>query len=97
MQAIAAEVDRTAAQVALNWITRRPGVTSTLIGARTVEQLDANLAALDFDLSEAQRARLDEVSAPPRVHPYLMFDHELLARFMTPGYRVEREPAWFRG
>ncbi len=52
------------AQVSLNWTRGRPGVSSVLLGARTVEQLDDNLAALEWDLDDAERARLDQVSAP---------------------------------
>ncbi len=52
------------AQVALNWVRGRPGVASVLLGARTVDQLDDNLAALEWDLDAAERDRLDRVSAP---------------------------------
>src|ERR1700730_7406082 len=45
---IAAESGRTPAQVALNWVTNRPEVTSSLVGARTVEQLDDNLGSLGW-------------------------------------------------
>ncbi len=53
-----------AAQVALAWLLGRPGVSSVVIGARTDEQLADNLAAAELELGEAERARLDEVSAP---------------------------------
>ena len=52
------------AQVALAWVTRRPGVTSTLLGTRTVEQLDDNLGAARLELEPEQFARLDDVSDP---------------------------------
>lgn len=42
----------------------RPRVSSTLIGARSIEQLHANPASLDVTLTAEQRAALDEVSAP---------------------------------
>lgn len=70
LEAVADELGRSPAQVATNWITHRPGVASTLIGARTVEQLDDNLAALDFDLSTEQAQRLDEISRPNEQDPY---------------------------
>ena len=57
------------AQVALAWVTDRPGVTSTILGARTVEQLDDNLAAGELHLDADETARLDEVSEPV-VHDY---------------------------
>ena len=52
------------AQVALAWVTQRPGVTSTILGTRTVEQLDDNLGAAGLELDREQVARLDEVSDP---------------------------------
>jgi aryl-alcohol dehydrogenase-like predicted oxidoreductase len=59
-----------AAQVALAWLLGRPGVSSVVIGARTDEQLADNLAAADLELTADERARLDEVSAPPLLYPY---------------------------
>jgi aryl-alcohol dehydrogenase-like predicted oxidoreductase len=59
-----------AAQVALAWLLGRPGVSTVVIGARTDEQLADNLAAADLELSEEERARLDEVSAPPLLYPH---------------------------
>ncbi|WP_027134933.1 aldo/keto reductase [Geminicoccus roseus] len=67
---IAKERDVPAAQVALAWLLGRPGVASLVIGARTDEQLAANLAAADLSLAPEERARLDEVSAPPLLYPY---------------------------
>jgi aryl-alcohol dehydrogenase-like predicted oxidoreductase len=52
------------AQVALNWLRRRPSVASVILGARTVEQLDENLAALEWRLTPEEGKRLDEVAAP---------------------------------
>ena len=45
---IAVESGRTPAQIALNWVTNRPQVTSSLIGARTVDQLDDNLGSVGW-------------------------------------------------
>ncbi|HSL01871.1 MAG TPA: aldo/keto reductase [Rubrobacteraceae bacterium] len=59
-----------AAQVALAWLLGRPGVTSVVIGARTEEQLADNLKAPEVRLSDEERRRLDEVSAPPLLYPY---------------------------
>ncbi|KAG0266911.1 hypothetical protein BG011_000050 [Mortierella polycephala] len=64
VKAIAKECNRTPAQVAVNWTLQKPGVTSPLIGARTFEQLEDNLGALEFTLSPEQMARLDSVSNP---------------------------------
>jgi aryl-alcohol dehydrogenase-like predicted oxidoreductase len=59
-----------AAQVALAWLLRRPGVTSLVIGARNDQQLQDNLAAAELDLSEAEIARLDDLSQPPLIYPH---------------------------
>ncbi|PYR27618.1 MAG: aldo/keto reductase, partial [Acidobacteria bacterium] len=54
----------TSAAVALAWVQSRPGVASTIIGARRLEQLDQNLAALDVTLRLEHIAALDRVSEP---------------------------------
>ena len=59
-----------AARVALAWLSGRPGVASAVIGARTEAQLADNLAAAELKLSHEERARLDQVSAPPLLYPY---------------------------
>ncbi|MDQ3791508.1 MAG: aldo/keto reductase [Actinomycetota bacterium] len=59
-----------AAQVALSWLLGRPGVASVVIGARTDGQLADNLKAAELVLSEEERRRLDEVSAPPLIYPF---------------------------
>ena len=64
LKAVAAELDRPPAQVALAWVMARPGVTSTIIGASKLTQLASNIAATDVTLSEEQMKRLDEASAP---------------------------------
>jgi len=61
---VAKELDSTPARVALAWVQGRPGVASTIIGARTLAQLDDNVAALEVRLTDAQRQALDEVSTP---------------------------------
>lgn len=52
------------ARAALAWVTDRPAVTSVILGARTVEQLDDNLGAAGLHLSEKETALLTEASAP---------------------------------
>jgi aryl-alcohol dehydrogenase (NADP+) len=50
------------AEVALAWVTDRPGVTSTILGARTLDQLETNLRAAGLHLTPAETAILDEAS-----------------------------------
>ncbi|HEX4226063.1 MAG TPA: aldo/keto reductase, partial [Pseudonocardiaceae bacterium] len=66
---IAADLGVSSAAVALSWVQGRPGVSSTLIGARRVEQLLDNVSALDLVLPDEQRAALDEISAPQLAFP----------------------------
>jgi aryl-alcohol dehydrogenase-like predicted oxidoreductase len=64
LQKIAKELGSTVVVVSLAWVQSRPGVTSTIIGARTMKQLDSNLAALDLPLSTDHIERLDKLSEP---------------------------------
>jgi aryl-alcohol dehydrogenase-like predicted oxidoreductase len=64
LNTVARQVGASPAAVALAWVQGRPGITSTLIGARRMDQFEANLHALDVALTDAQRATLDEVSTP---------------------------------
>jgi aryl-alcohol dehydrogenase-like predicted oxidoreductase len=75
---VALELGRTPAQVALNWVRQGPGVIVPLVGARTREQLDDNLACLDFELAPEVKQRLDEVS-----HIELGFPHDMIAGFRS--------------
>lgn len=67
---IAAETEKTVAQVALNWLLQRPTVATLVIGARNEEQLQQNLGAVGWNLTRAQVARLDAASATTRAYPY---------------------------
>jgi aryl-alcohol dehydrogenase-like predicted oxidoreductase len=64
VERVAAELHTDVPTVALAWVQQRPGVSSTVIGARTLAHLDANLKALDIRLSPEQRASLDAASKP---------------------------------
>jgi aryl-alcohol dehydrogenase-like predicted oxidoreductase len=59
-----------AAEVALAWTLGRPAVTSLIVGARTDEQLAANLRAGELSLSDEERSRLDRVSSQPLRYPH---------------------------
>lgn len=64
LDAVAREAGLTSAAVALAWVHGRPGVVSTLIGARRMDQFEDNMSALDVTLTDDQIAALDKVSAP---------------------------------
>ena len=66
---IAADLGVSSAAVSLAWVAGRPGITSTLIGARRVEQLLDNISALELELGAEHRAELDETSAPALAFP----------------------------
>jgi len=68
------------AQIALAWLLHQPVVTSVIIGAKTTEQLDDNLAATTVQLSEAELKRLDEVSALPPEYPGWMVERQSVGR-----------------
>lgn len=70
---VAKQIGKPPARVALNWVATQPGITSTIIGATKISQLDDNLASLDFSIPADLRKRLDEVSALELTHPYLFF------------------------
>lgn len=77
---VAEETGHSRAQVALAWTLLDPAVTSTILGARTPEQLEDNLGALDVALTADQRARLDDASAID-----LGFPHQFLQSDMPRG------------
>ncbi len=70
LDAIGQETDKTVAQVAINWLLQRPTVASVIIGARTEEQLKANLGAVGWSLTAEQVERLDRVSQRDMTYPY---------------------------
>ena len=71
---VAKQINRPAAQLALNWAASQPGITSLIIGASRTAQLDDNLRFLQFDIPAELRKRLDAVSALDLGHPYSFFE-----------------------
>lgn len=84
--AIAKENGTTPARVALAWVAARPGVTSTIVGARTMKQLEDNVAALDVKLTPAQVQALDELSTPTLPFPVAFLSRA--SAFMHPGLTI---------
>ena len=71
VQKVAEDRGVSMAEVALAWVTARPAVTSTILGARTLSQLETNLRAADLHLTAAETAGLDAASDPhPVDYPY---------------------------
>jgi len=67
MEAIAEAKGCTVSQLAVAWNMQQPGVTSSIIGPRTMEQLEDNLGALEIEITDEDREKIDEV-APPGTH-----------------------------
>ncbi|MGE5601489.1 MAG: aldo/keto reductase [Nitrososphaerales archaeon] len=61
---------RSTGERSLNWLLRQPGVTAPIMGARTVEQLEANLGSTGWALGADELQRLSEASAIPLPSPY---------------------------
>ena len=67
---VAAETGKTIPQIALNWVLRRPTISTAIIGARNETQLRQNLGAVGWALTPAQIAKLDAASDVPLGYPY---------------------------
>ena len=70
LDAVAKETGKSVPQIALNWLLQRPTVSTVIIGARNEDQLRQNIAAVGWNLTPAQVAKLDEASALPKAYPY---------------------------
>ena len=77
LRQVSDEVGLPLPKVALSWALSRPGITSLIIGASKVEQLQANIASLEVTLSPEQTAKLNEASAPESTYPYSVFADEI--------------------
>ena len=80
--AIAAEKGCTPSQFALAWCAQQPGITSPIVGVRTMEQLEDNLGAINVQVTDEERERIDEVAPPGGV--------------ITRYYRADFGPHLFR-
>jgi aryl-alcohol dehydrogenase-like predicted oxidoreductase len=76
LDAVAEETGRTVPQVALNWLLRRPTVSTVIIGARNEEQLRQNLDAVGWELTSAQVAKLDEASETTAPYPHFPYQRQ---------------------
>jgi aryl-alcohol dehydrogenase-like predicted oxidoreductase len=80
MRAVAAAHHVSVAQVALAWLLHRPAVTSVILGAKTLQQLEDNIAAGALRLTADERAALDSVSALPADYPGWMIERQTQIR-----------------
>lgn len=94
------KIGRSPAQLALNWVVTQPGVTSTILGASKLRQLEDNLRAIEFSIPAELRQQLDEISAPASIHPYMFFEpflqnmiHGAKVRAWTPNRVSPSQPA----
>lgn len=76
MRGIAEAHGVSVSRVALAWLLHRPVVTSVIVGAKTVAQLDDNLGAVDLTLTPEDLDKLDAVSALPPEYPGWMLERQ---------------------
>lgn len=67
VEKMAAEKNCTPSQLVLAWTAQQTGITSVIIGPRTLEQFEDNLGALDVEITDEDRKQLDEISPPPSI------------------------------
>ncbi len=92
LQKIAAEHETDVATIALAWVQSKPGVSSTIIGARTMEHLESNLKALDVKLTPEQVEALDAASKPILNFPADM-NRDLSPNYAHAGATVNGVPS----
>jgi aryl-alcohol dehydrogenase-like predicted oxidoreductase len=80
LEVIAKNKGASIAQVALAWLLAQPGVTSIIIGANKMSQLEDNLKAAEVQLSEAEVAQLSHTTAPPAQYPQWMIEGQNAGR-----------------
>ncbi len=85
MRPMAEERDISVARLALAWLLHQDAVTSVIIGAKKMEHLEDNLAAIDVELTDDELARLDEASKLPDEYPQWMLSWQAQGR--GPGER----------
>jgi aryl-alcohol dehydrogenase-like predicted oxidoreductase len=94
LEEIAANHQATAAQAALNWLLRKPHVSSVVVGARTERQLADNLKAVEWEMAEEEAGLLDQISDPAPTYPYWhqrKYNAERIPR-QTPGHWLRKTP-----
>ena len=73
---IAEEHNTTIPQAALNYLLKKPGVVSLIMGMRVVSQLEENLKTMEWEMTDEEVSRLDKISEPLQDYPYYTWDPE---------------------
>ena len=94
LEEVAKEINQPMASVALNWVANRPGISSVIIGATKMYQLEQNLKALDFVIPEELKQKLDNASKLTSEFPYSFFEPEMQA-MLTGGAKVGDKPSGY--
>ncbi|MER7585980.1 aldo/keto reductase [Micromonospora sp. NPDC127501] len=95
LEGVAADLGRSMAQVAINWVATQPAIGSVIIGASSPEQLASNFGALDFDIPADARRQLEEASTPNVGLPYGMFTPQYQSWVVSPGLGIGDKPAGY--
>ncbi|MEM9983350.1 MAG: aldo/keto reductase, partial [Bacteroidota bacterium] len=74
LEEVAKELNQPMASVAINWVANQPSVSSVILGATKMHQLEENMKALTFEIPEAHMQKLNEVSDPTLIFPYTFFE-----------------------
>jgi aryl-alcohol dehydrogenase-like predicted oxidoreductase len=88
LERVALETGKTVPQIAINWLLRRPTVSTVLIGARNEQQLRDNLGAVGWALSAEQVAALDAASAVTPPYPYYPYWNGQFAERAPPPVKI---------
>lgn len=87
LRKVATAHEATAAQAALNYLLRKPGVTSVIMGAKTPEQLADDLSCENWEMTTDEFAHLERISKPPKIYPYYVLAERLREREVGPERR----------
>jgi len=90
VKTVAGETGHTASQVAIRWLLDQPGVTSPIIGARTLKQLEDNLGALEVELNREQLDFLNRASAIEHGFPHDFLHSDMVRKFVDGDTVIDR-------
>ncbi len=91
LEEVANEIGQSMASVAINWVANQPSVSSVILGATKLSQLEQNTVALDFDIPRELMQKLNEASQPEVNFPYSFFTPGMQA-MLTGGAKVGDKP-----